>query len=96
MALRRNHGQRNALLFLTVLPITPLVDISLLMVVFFVLASMTAVHRSGARLIPVGSVTSSGRASVNPWFRERFRDLGTPVISGHIRKLVHELKTFLA
>ncbi|WP_333769343.1 vWA domain-containing protein [Streptomyces sp. IBSBF 2435] len=59
-------------------------------------ASMAAVHRSGARFIPVGSVTSSGRGSVNPWFRERFKDLGTPVLSGHIRKLVHELKTFLA
>ncbi|MBQ1097461.1 VWA domain-containing protein [Streptomyces sp. b94] len=57
--------------------------------------SMAAVHRSGARFIPVGSVTSSGRGSVNPWFRERFKDLGTPVISGHIKKLVHELKTFL-
>ncbi|MFE4021093.1 VWA domain-containing protein [Streptomyces sp. NPDC059101] len=57
--------------------------------------SMAAIHRSGAKFIPVGSVTSSGRASVNPWFRERFKDLGTPVISGHIRKLVHELKTFL-
>ncbi|MFE9426557.1 VWA domain-containing protein [Kitasatospora sp. NPDC006697] len=58
--------------------------------------SMAAVHRSGAKFIPVGSVTSSGRGSVNPWFRERFKDLGTPVISGNIRKLVHELKNFLA
>ncbi|WP_240167372.1 vWA domain-containing protein [Streptomyces noursei] len=57
--------------------------------------SMAAIHRSGAKFIPVGSVTSSGRGSVNPWFREHFKDLGTPVISGHIRKLVHELKTFL-
>ncbi|MEV8554473.1 VWA domain-containing protein [Streptomyces glaucescens] len=57
--------------------------------------SMAAIHRSGARFIPVGSVTSAGRGSVNPWFRERFKDLGTPVISGHIRKLVHELKSFL-
>ncbi|MFI0720410.1 VWA domain-containing protein [Streptomyces sp. NPDC021224] len=57
--------------------------------------SMAAVHRSGARFIPVGSVTSAGRGSVNPWFRERFKDLGTPVLSGHIRKLVHELKSFL-
>lgn len=57
--------------------------------------SMAAIHRSGAKFIPVGSVTSSGRGSVNPWFREKFKDLGTPVISGHIRKLVHELKTFL-
>lgn len=57
--------------------------------------SMAAIHRSGAKFIPVGSVDSSGSGSVNPWFRERFKDLGTPVLSGHIRKLVHELKTFL-
>ncbi|MGW0521440.1 VWA domain-containing protein [Crossiella sp. NPDC003009] len=57
--------------------------------------SMAAIHRSGAKFIPVGSVTSAGRGSVNPWFRERFKDLGTPVLSGHISKLVHELKTFL-
>ncbi|WP_419723943.1 VWA domain-containing protein [Streptomyces pratensis] len=54
-----------------------------------------AVHRSGVKFIPVGSVTSSGRQEVNPWFRERFKALGTPVVSGHIGKLVHELKTFL-
>ncbi|WP_055586018.1 vWA domain-containing protein [Streptacidiphilus griseoplanus] len=58
--------------------------------------SMAAIHRSGARFIPVGSVTSAGRGSVNPWFRERFKDLGTPVLSGHIRKLIAELKNFLA
>ncbi|MCX5205238.1 VWA domain-containing protein [Streptomyces sp. NBC_00237] len=54
-----------------------------------------AVHRSGVKFIPVGSVTSSGRQEVNPWFRERFKALGTPVLSGHIRKLVQELKNFL-
>ncbi|CAM5246880.1 hypothetical protein GCM10010329_53540 [Streptomyces spiroverticillatus] len=54
-----------------------------------------AVHRSGVKFIPVGSVTSSGRQEVNPWFRERFKTLGTPVLSGHIRKLVQELKNFL-
>ncbi|MGA8115195.1 MAG: VWA domain-containing protein [Actinocatenispora sp.] len=58
-------------------------------------AGIEAVHRSGVRFIPVGSVNSSGQASVNPWFRQRFKDLGTPVISGHIRKLVFELKSFL-
>jgi hypothetical protein len=57
--------------------------------------SMEAVHRSGVKLIPVGSVNSSGHQSVNPWFRERFKNLGTPVISGRIQKLVHELKNFL-
>jgi hypothetical protein len=54
-----------------------------------------AVHRSGVRFIPVGSVTSSGRQSVNPWFRQRLKDLGTPVISGHIGRLIFELKRFL-
>jgi hypothetical protein len=58
--------------------------------------AMAAVHRSGAKFIPVGSVTSSGRGSVNPWFKDKVKDLGTTVVSGHIRKLVHELKTFLA
>jgi hypothetical protein len=54
-----------------------------------------AVHRSGVKFIPVGSVTSSGHQNVNPWFRQRFKDLGTPVISGHINKLIIELKRFL-
>jgi VWA domain containing CoxE-like protein len=57
---------------------------------------LQAVHRSGAKLIPVGSVNSGGQASVNPWFRQKLKDQGTPVISGHIRKLVTELKNFLA
>ncbi|MEV4017446.1 VWA domain-containing protein [Nonomuraea angiospora] len=55
-----------------------------------------AVYRSGVKFIPVGSVNSSGQQSVDPWFRKKFKDLGTPVISGHIRKLVFELKNFLA
>ena len=63
---------------------------------FSLFDGIEAVHRTGVKFIPVGSVTSAGRGSVNPWFRERFKDLGTPVLSGHIRKLVHELKTFLA
>lgn len=56
---------------------------------------MAAIHRSGARLIPVGSVSSGGHQSVNPWFRQRFKDQGTPVLSGRIKKLVAELKNFL-
>jgi hypothetical protein len=54
-----------------------------------------AVHRSGVKFIPVGSVNSSGHQSVEPWFRHQFKNLGTPVISGHIDKLVFELKNFL-
>ncbi|MFB9414569.1 vWA domain-containing protein [Dactylosporangium matsuzakiense] len=55
-----------------------------------------SVYRSGVKFIPVGSVGSGGEQSVNPWFRQRFKDLGTPVLSGHVRKLVSELKSFLA
>jgi hypothetical protein len=54
-----------------------------------------SLHKSGVKFIPVGSVNSSGHASVDPWFRQKFKALGTPVLSGHIRKLVLELKTFL-
>lgn len=54
-----------------------------------------SLHKSGVKFIPVGSVNSSGHASVDPWYRQKLKDLGTPVISGHIRKLVLELKTFL-
>ncbi|GIH72609.1 VWA domain-containing protein [Sphaerimonospora thailandensis] len=61
-----------------------------------VYAGLEALHRSGVRLIPVGSVSSGGQQSVNPWFRQKLKDLGAPVISGHIRKLVFELKNFLA
>ncbi|MBH0776498.1 vWA domain-containing protein [Nocardia bovistercoris] len=57
--------------------------------------SMQAVHRNGVKFIPVGSVNSSGQQSVNPWFRERFKAMGTPVLSGRIQKLVNELKNFL-
>ncbi|AEV85936.1 hypothetical protein ACWT_4917 [Actinoplanes sp. SE50] len=56
---------------------------------------MHAIHRSGVKFIPVGSVSSGGHQSVNPWFRQRFKDQGTPVLSGHIKKLVAELKNFL-
>jgi hypothetical protein len=58
--------------------------------------AMAGIHRSGAKFIPVGSVNSSGNGSVYPWFKDKFKDLGTPVISGHIKKLIVELKSFLA
>jgi hypothetical protein len=54
-----------------------------------------SVKESGVRFIPVGSVSSSGYQSVNPWFKKRLRDLGCPVISGNMKKLIWELKKFL-
>jgi hypothetical protein len=57
---------------------------------------LESIHRSGARLVPVGSVSSGGQVSVNAWFRQKFKDIGRPVLSGHIRKLIQELRTSLA
>jgi hypothetical protein len=60
------------------------------------LDGIKAVHGAGVKFIPVGSVNSSGAQMVEPWFRQRFKEMGTPVISGRIDKLVFELKNFLA
>lgn len=50
---------------------------------------------SGVHFIPVGAVTSSGYFSVNDWFRTRLKELGTPILSGSIKKLIVELKNLL-
>jgi hypothetical protein len=50
---------------------------------------------SGVRFFPVGAVTSSGYFSVNQWFRDRLKELGTPILSGNIKKLIGELKNLL-
>ncbi|HKB38439.1 MAG TPA: VWA domain-containing protein [Gemmataceae bacterium] len=50
---------------------------------------------SGVRFIPVGAVTSSGYFSVCEWFRARLKELGTPVLSGSIQKLIVELKNLI-
>ena len=53
------------------------------------------VHESGVTFLPVGSVSSSGYFNVNPWFRQQFKKLGTPLISGSLKTLIKELKTAL-
>jgi hypothetical protein len=50
---------------------------------------------SGVHFIPVGAVTSSGYFSVNEWFRTRLKELGTPILSGSIKKLIVELKNLM-
>jgi hypothetical protein len=50
---------------------------------------------SGVRFIPVGAVTSSGYYSVCEWFRTRLKELGMPILSGSIKKLISELKALL-
>jgi len=47
---------------------------------------------SGVRFIPVGAVTSSGYYSVCEFFRTKLKELGMPILSGSIKKLIQELK----
>lgn len=53
-----------------------------------------AVKASGVKFIPVGAL-KSGHVSVNEWFRTRLKEIGLPVISGNVKKLIAELKSFL-
>jgi hypothetical protein len=50
---------------------------------------------SGVHFIPVGAVTSSGYFSVCEFFRARLKELGTPILTGDIKKLIGELKKLL-
>lgn len=50
---------------------------------------------SGVKFIPVGAVTSSGYFSVSEFFRARLKELGMPILTGHIKKLIQELKDLL-
>ncbi|HMV68890.1 MAG TPA: VWA domain-containing protein, partial [Myxococcota bacterium] len=56
----------------------------------------TSFVRSGIKFLPVGSVSSSGYFSVDAWFRQELKALGTPVLSGSLRTLVRGLKAALA
>ena len=55
----------------------------------------TNLVRAGVQFIPVGSVSSSGYFSVDPWFRKELKALGTPVLSGSLKSLIRELKAVL-
>lgn len=46
----------------------------------------------GVHFIPVGSVSGTGYFSVDAWFRKQFEQIGHPVFTGNIKKLIAELK----
>ena len=52
-------------------------------------------HQSGVTFIPVGSVSTSGFFSVDAWFRQELKQLGTPILSGSMKTLIRELKAAL-
>jgi hypothetical protein len=50
---------------------------------------------SGCRLIPVGSLSSSGYFACDAGYREKFKELGTPVLHGSPKKLIEQIKKLL-
>ncbi|HEY8505356.1 MAG TPA: VWA domain-containing protein [Gemmataceae bacterium] len=52
------------------------------------------VKESGVRFIPVGAL-KSGYFSVNEWFRDKLKQIGLPVLSGTVQKLINELRHLL-
>jgi hypothetical protein len=55
-----------------------------------------AVRQSGVHFIPVGSVSGKGYFSVNEWFRKRLKEIGLPVLTGNIKKLIVELRKHIS
>lgn len=49
----------------------------------------------GTHFIPVGALSSSGYFSVSEFFRTRLKELGMPILSGSVNKLIHELRYLL-
>jgi hypothetical protein len=50
---------------------------------------------SGVHFIPVGALTSSGYFSVCEFFKTRLKELGMPILSGAVTKLIQELRYLL-
>lgn len=50
---------------------------------------------SGVHFIPVGALQSSGSFSVSEFFRTRLKELGMPILSGSVNKLIQQLRYLL-
>lgn len=50
---------------------------------------------SGCHLIPVGSLQSTGYFSVSAEYRDKFKELGTPILNGSPKKLIEQIKKLL-
>jgi Mg-chelatase subunit ChlD len=55
---------------------------------------MKRVKESGVRFIPVGAL-KSGYFSVYEWFRDQLKQIGLPILSGRIEKLIDQLRDLL-
>lgn len=54
-----------------------------------------SIKESGTHFIPVGALQSSGYFSVSEFFRTRLKELGMPILSGSVNKLIRELRYLL-
>jgi hypothetical protein len=53
---------------------------------------LQALIQSGVKFLPIGAVTSGGYFSVNPFFRTKLKEMGTPILTGSPKKLIRDLK----
>jgi hypothetical protein len=60
------------------------------------LGMFKSLREAGVHFIPVGSVSGRGYFSVDGWFKEELKKMGTPILTGNIKKLIVELKNRLA
>ena len=51
-----------------------------------------ALKDSGVHFIPVGALQSSGYFSVCSEYRDKFKELGTPILNGSPKKLIEQIK----
>ena len=59
------------------------------------LDTIVGLKASGVHFIPVGALTSSGYFSVCEFFKTRLKELGMPILSGAVTKLIQELRYLL-
>lgn len=59
------------------------------------LDGIKAIKDSGVHFIPVGALQSTGYFSVCDFFKQRLKELGTPILSGSITKLIAQLRYLL-
>ena len=50
---------------------------------------------AGVHIIPVGALQSSGYFSVASEYRDKFKELGTPILHGSPKKLIEQIKKVL-
>lgn len=59
------------------------------------LDGIKAIKDAGVHFIPVGALQSSGYFSVSEFFKTKLKELGMPILSGSVTKLIQQLRYLL-